>query len=181
MTDGFDTPFPWYALRVKHRHEKAVSSSLEAKGYETFVPRYRGRERLFAKRRDVEIPLFPGYVFCRMNVQDRLPVLITPGIFHIVRLGRFFAPVDESEIHSLQIVIASDLYARPWPFLKGGQHVFIEEGPLRGLTGNLADVEDPITLIISVTLLQRSVAVEIDREWVHPITSARGDFAVGTR
>jgi transcription antitermination factor NusG len=163
--------YPWYALRVKHKHEKAVARSLESKGYEQFLPLYQARRRTFARRTDVQVPLMPGYVFCRLNITNRLPVLIIPGIFHIVQLGKFFTAVDEGEIRALQTAVSSGLYIQPWPFLKAGQTVYLEEGPLRGLTGLLTAVSDTQKVVMSVTMLQRSVAVEIDRRWLAPISS----------
>jgi transcription termination/antitermination protein NusG len=163
--------FPWYAVRVKHKHEKTVARSLEAKGYEQFLPLYQARRRAFARRTDVQVPLVPGYVFCRFNITDRLPVLIIPGVFHIVQLGNVFPAVDEGEIRALQTVVASGVHARPWPFLRAGQNVRLEEGPLLGLTGQLVNVNDDVNVVVSVTLLQRSVAVKIDRRWIDPVTS----------
>jgi len=163
--------YPWYALRVKHKHEKAVARSLEAKGYEHFLPLYQARRRTFARRMDVQVPLMPGYVFCRLNITNRLPVLIIPGIFHIVQSGKLFPAVDEAEIGALQAVVSSGLYVQPWPFLKAGQAVSLEEGPLRGLTGLLTAVSDTPKVVMSVTLLQRSVAVKIDRRWLAPLSS----------
>src|SRR4051812_37182153 len=124
---------PWYVLRVKHKHEKSVARSLEAKGYEGFLPLYRTRRRVLANRTDADVPLLPGYVFCRLNITNRLPVLMIPGIFHILHSGKLFPAVEESEISALQSIAASGLYALPWPFLKAGQTVYLEEGPLRGL------------------------------------------------
>ena len=166
-----DSSLPWYALRVKHRHEKGVARSLEAKGYEGFLPLYRARRRVFASRTDAQLPLLPGYVFCRLNLANRLPVLIIPGVFHIVQAGKLFPAVEESEILALQKIVSSDLYAQPWPFLRAGQSVYLEEGPLRGLTGILTAVNDKPKVVVSVTMLQRSVAVEIDRGWVRPIST----------
>ena len=162
---------PWYVLRVKHRHEKGVAQSLHAKGYEGFLPLYQARKRVFASRTDTHLPLLPGYVFCRLNIANRLPVLIIPGVFHIVQAGKLFPGVEESEIQALQNIVSSGLYALPWPFLRAGQKVFLEEGPLRGLSGILTVVNEKPKVVVSVTLLQRSVAVEIDRRWIRPISS----------
>ena len=167
---------PWYALRVKHRHEKSVARSLDAKGYESFLPLYHGRRRVFAGRTDAHLPLLPGYVFCRLNISNRLPVLTIPGVFHIVQSGKSFPAVDESEILVLQTVVASSLYALPWPFLRTGQTVYLEEGPLRGLTGILTEVDNKLKVVVSVTLLQRSIAVEVSRGWVHPISPSAGEL-----
>jgi transcription antitermination factor NusG len=166
-----DSKLPWYVLRVKHRHEKGVAQSLEAKGYEGFLPLYQARKRVFASRTDAHLPLLPGYVFCRLNLANRLPVLIIPGVFHIVQAGKLFPAVEESEIQALQSIVSSGLYTLPWPFLRVGQKVFLEEGPLRGLTGILTVVNEKPKVVVSVTLLQRSVAVEVDRRWVRPISS----------
>jgi transcription antitermination factor NusG len=182
MPDGAEQS--WFALRVKHRHEKAVAQSLDGKGYQRFLPLYWARQRRFTERRDVEIPLFAGYVFCRMKITNRLPILMIPGVFHIVRMGKFFSVVDDGEIQALQKVVASNLYAQPWPFLKQGQLVAIEEGPLNGLCGILTEVQEKKKLVVSVTLLQRSVAVEVDRRWIRligPGTPAPGVYLARER
>jgi transcription antitermination factor NusG len=167
-----DRILPWHVLRVKHRHEKGVARSLDSKGYERFLPLYQARRRVFGGRTDADLPLLPGYVFCRLNIADRLPVLIIPGVFHLVQAGKIFPAVDESEILALQEIVSSGLYALPWPFLQAGQRVYLEEGPLRGLTGILISVEDKPKIVVSVTMLQRSVAVEIERSWVQPISAS---------
>ena len=162
---------PWHVLRVKPRHEKSVAQSLEAKGYESFLPLYQARKRVFASRADARLPLLPGYVFCRLNIANRLPVLIIPGVFHVVQAGKFFPAVEESEMRALQGVVSSGLYALPWPFLRAGQKVYLEEGPLRGLNGILTVVNEKPKVVVSVTMLQRSIAVEVDRGWLRPISS----------
>ena len=171
MNSGVIVDFPWYALRVKNRHEKVVASSLEAKGYACFLPLYRSRGRSPGSRGEAKVPLLPGYLFCRINTANRLPVLMVPGVFHIVHAGKIFFPVDEDEIRALQTIVASDLYAQPWPFLKTGQQVRLDDGPLRGLVGYLTRVNDQARVVVSVTLLQRSVAVEIERAWLHPVST----------
>jgi len=163
--------FPWYAVRVKHRHEKSVARSLVAKDYELFLPLYNARRRVFSRRADVELPILPGYVFCRLDINARLPVLIVPGVFHILQLGKLFPAVDEAEIAALQSIVASGVCALPWPFLRVGQRVCLAEGPLQGLTGILVSVAEKPKVVVSVTLLQRSVAVEIERRWVQPLST----------
>src|SRR5437016_3800389 len=106
---------PWYALRVKHRHEKSVARSLEAKGYEGFLPLYSARRRVISKRYDVDLPLFPAYVFCRFNIFDRLPVLVIPGVFQVVQAGKLFPAVDESEIVAIRSIVSAGLSRIPWP------------------------------------------------------------------
>src|SRR5690242_7103430 len=88
----------WYALAVKPRHDKAVSRTLENKGYQTLVPLYQQRRRYAKRTKDTTLPLFPGYVFCRFDCRTRLPVLTTPGVVQILGAGRVPTPVDETEI-----------------------------------------------------------------------------------
>ncbi len=160
----------WYALCVRARHERIAWSVLQNKGYETYLPLYRSRRKWSDRITELELPLFPGYVFCRFDPSDRrVPILTTPGVQHIVGAGRSPLPVDESELAAVRAVIASGLAAEPWPYLKAGHRVRIDAGALEGLEGILVEVKKHHRLVISVTLLQRSVAVEIDRTWVSPV------------
>ncbi len=163
-----DGSFPWYALYVKTHHEKLVSTGLRGKGYTEFLPLYRARHRSSGRFKDVDLPLLPNYVFCRFRPDRRTPILSTPGVFQIVAVAGVPAAVDETEIASLQRVANSGICARPWPFLKAGDRVRIEEGPLRGTEGILEASKGEARLVVSITLLQRSVAVSVDRCWVRP-------------
>ncbi len=159
---------PWFALQVRTRHETGIASFLEAKGYEQFVPLYKLRKRWSDRIKVTEAPLFPGYLFCRFDPQYRLPVLKTPGVIQIVGYNRIPAPIDEIEINAIQTLIASGLPTQPWPFLAVGDHVRIESGSLRGLDGIVVKLKENHRLVVSVTLLRRSVAVEIDSALVEP-------------
>jgi transcription antitermination factor NusG len=154
---------------VKPRHEKVVFESAEGKGYTTFLPTYLSRHRSGGRYQDVELPLFPGYLFCRFNPADRLPLLKIPGVFHVIGIGKAPWPIDETEIEQLQTVVHSGLAAQPWPYLRAGERVRIEEGSLRNLEGILVNTKGIDRLVLSVHLLQRSVAVEIERRWVRPL------------
>jgi transcription antitermination factor NusG len=164
---------PWYALRVFPRHEKVVSQALTAKQYESYLPLYCGRHRSAGRFQDVWLPLFPNYVFCRLDVQKRLPILQTAGVLSIIGCGRVPAPVDDHEIDSVRRLAEADsgVRPRPWPFLKTGSKVHIVEGPLRGVDGILVEEVKECRLIVSISLLQRSVSVPIDRRWVRPVDS----------
>jgi transcription antitermination factor NusG len=159
----------WFALRVKPRFEKSVSTSARNKGYEEFLPLYQCRRRWSDRFQSVELPLFPGYVFCQLNPEFRLPLLTIPGALHFIGIGRVPVPIENEEIAALQVAMRSGLWAEPWPFLNVGQRVRLEEGPLAGLEGLLIEVRKKQRLIVSVTLLKRSVAVEIERDWVRPL------------
>jgi transcription antitermination factor NusG len=161
--------FPWYALWVRSRHEKSVAGILTSKGYQTFLPMHRSRRRWSDRIQEVELPLIPGYVFCRFDALNRLPVMTTPGLVQIVSLGHTPEPVDSDEMNALITAVEAGVHLQLWPFLKTGQRVSIEEGPLRSLEGILISTKGTDQLILSVSLLQRSVAVAVDRRSVRPV------------
>ncbi len=160
--------WPWYAVRVKPKFERVVAQSLASKNIPSFVPLYKERRRWSDRVKIVELPLFPGYVFCSLDVRRRLPALQTPGVLYFVSFDGEPAPVDPVELETLQQAVASGAGLAPWPFLKEGQRVVVARGPMKGKAGVLLKIRDEYRLIISITLLQRSVAVEIDREAVRP-------------
>ena len=163
----------WYAIRVKSRHEKLVGNMAHNRGFEEFVPLYRCRSRWSDRFSSVELPLFPGYVFCRLDPARRLPLLTIPGVLHIVGIGRIPASIDDTEIAVIQTALRSGLHPQPWPYLEVGQRVCLEEGPLAGLEGLLIEVRKQHRIVVSVSLLKRSVAVEIDRDWAKPLNTPR--------
>jgi transcription antitermination factor NusG len=174
-TDSNVTPilFPWFALQVRTRQEASVGDQLNGQGYERFLPLYKARKRWSDRIKEVETPLFPGYLFCRFDPRDRLPILKTPGVIQIIGFKDGPSAVDESEIRSIQKLVAAGVPHQPWPFLSAGDRVRIDSGPLVGLEGILTEVKRSHRLIISVTLLQRSVAVEIDSALVTAIKMSR--------
>jgi transcriptional antiterminator NusG len=152
----------WFALQVRARRENMAAEHLRGKGFELFVPMHTRRQRWSDRVKEVEVPLFPGYLFCRLNPFDRLPVLKTPWVIQIVGYNRAPVPVDDLEIAAIQQIVASGLSSEPWPFLEIGARLRVESGPLRGLEGILAEFKGNHRLVVNVTLLRRSVAVEID-------------------
>jgi transcription antitermination factor NusG len=164
--------FPWFALQVRTRHETAIAGFLEAKGYERFVPLYKFKKRWSDRIKVMEAPLFPGYLFCRFDPQHRLPILKTPGVIQIVGYNRIPTPIDEIEIKAIQTLVASGLQTQPWPFLAVGERVRIESGSLRGLDGIVVKMKENHRLVVSITLLRRSVAVEIDSALVEPFCNS---------
>jgi transcription antitermination factor NusG len=165
-----NTSLPWYALRVRGRYEKTTAALLEDKGYENFLPLYTSTRRWSDRIKEIEFPLFPGYLFCRFDLHYRVPVLKTSGVLSIVGIGPKPSPVDPGEIAGIQSIIQSRLHVEPWPYLHIGQRVRIDSGPLGGLQGIIVDVKSQARLIVSITLLQRSVAVEIDSARVSAAT-----------
>ncbi|HYM08284.1 MAG TPA: transcription termination/antitermination NusG family protein [Terriglobales bacterium] len=156
----------WFALRVKPRQEKATSRLLEAKGYEAFLPLCRQQHHYGKRLREFDLVLFPGYLFCRFDVLARLPVLTTPGIIRLVGAGPAPVPVDEREINALRTAVLARLPMEPHPFLQTGARVQITGGSLAGVEGIVVDLRNSLRLVLSITLLQRSVLVEIDRNLV---------------
>lgn len=159
---------PWYVLRVKTNREKSIASLLRQKGYIDFLPLYTESRRWSDRLKETQIPLFPGYVFCRFDAQQRLPILTTPGVIHAVGTNGVPEAVSDVEIAALQLAVTSGRLLQPWPFLKIGQRVMIQHGPLRHVEGILAEIKGDRKLIISISLLQRSVAVQMERADVRP-------------
>lgn len=160
--------YPWFAIYVKSRHEKAVSRALDSRNHEQFTPLYARRNG----GRTVELPLFPSYVFSRIDPNNRLPVLEISGVFFIVGSGSRMAEVDEREIAAIRAVAASHCEMSPCDYLREGQRIHFSSGPLRGLEG-IYDGRKRDEAIVSVTLLQRSVAVKINPKWLASGCEAR--------
>jgi len=169
----------WFALQVKSQRENHVADHLNAKGYELFLPLYTCRKRWSDRVKKVELPLFPGYLFCRFDHHDRLPILKTPWLLQIVGFNHIPAPVDEEEISAVRTLVGSRAAAQPWPFINVGEKVRIESGPLRGVMGVLTEFKGNHKLVVSISLLQRSVAVEIDSALVTPERSMPSNHANG--
>jgi transcription antitermination factor NusG len=167
-------PVSWFALQVRGRQEFNISENLGSNGYEWFLPLYKSSKRWSDRIKQVDSPLFPGYVFCRFNPLNRLPILKIPGVIQIVGFNRQLVAVDETEIHAIQALVASGIPNHPCPYLEVGDKVRIESGPLRGLEGLLVEFQGNHQLVLSVTLLQRSVAVKIDSA---SVTSVRTSVA----
>jgi transcription antitermination factor NusG len=163
----------WYALQVRSRWESTTTTLLSGKGYQTFLPTCKVARRSRGKSRELAAPLFPGYVFCQFDVHNRFPVLVTPGVLNVVTRGRIPVPVEDSEIVAIQRVVSSGLWAEPWPYLEVGQQVRIQDGALSGLEGILISFRGSRRIVVSVSLLCRSVSLEIERSAVCPIQTTR--------
>src|SRR5262249_12528907 len=153
---------PWYALQTKPRNEKKVEYLLAQKGYECFLPTYRQQRQWSYRVIEVVMPLFPMYVFCRFAAGSVGKAVITPGVNRIVRFGEHLAEVPINEIEAIQRLNQSELVRKPWSYLPNGTKVRVETGPLAGIQGILSSVDNRRHLVISVNILQRSVAVYLD-------------------
>jgi transcription antitermination factor NusG len=158
----------WYALRVKSNRERITAEALKGKGFPVCLPCYSDRSRRPNSTQTVELPLFPGYVFCCFDVTRRLPILTVPGVVHIVSCGRIPQPVEEREMAAVLSVIRSGLPARPHQLLPIGQRIELVRGPLAGAQGVILSYTGGEEFVVSVSLLQRSIAVKVDRNWINP-------------
>jgi transcription antitermination factor NusG len=165
----FGTKEQWFALQVRFNCERNVSTHLKRKGFEQFVPAYRVRRRWSDRMKELECPLFPCYVFCRFDPNHRLPILQTPGVVSVVSYGSEPVPIRDEEILHLQTMVNNCRSMTPWPYLRVGQKVRVVGGALHGLEGLLLHLRNDRRIVVSVNLLQRSVAAQIDRESVEPI------------
>ena len=162
---------PWFALKVYTRREEMVFAALESRGYQPFLPTYLEARKYSDRIKKINAALFPGYLFCRLDVSKRLPILTTPGVEHIVGIGGVPMAVPETEISAIRRVLESGRTAVPWPYLTVGEKVVIQYGSLAGVEGLISSVRGEERLILSIHLLQRSVSVEIDRSWIRPLNT----------
>jgi transcription antitermination factor NusG len=146
---------------------------LSGKGYQTLLPTYQTKRRWNGRVKQMNAPLFPGYVFCQFDALKRLPILVTPGVISVVGRGRVPFPVNDREIAAIQTIVTSGFQAEPWPYLEVGQKIRIEGDSLSGLEGILIQFKGNNRIVVSVSLLRRSVALEIDRDCVRPVSPAR--------
>jgi transcription antitermination factor NusG len=156
----------WFAIQVRPKAEWCVAAGLGSKGYEHFLPSYISRRQPGDRSKNLRLPLFPGYVFCRFHSGVNGLIVTTPGVVRVVGYGKIPAAVEESEIAAVKTIVESGIPAAPWPRLQSGDLVRIASGPLRGLQGVLCSVNKRRQFVVSVNLLQRSALVELDQEWV---------------
>lgn len=161
--------YPWFAVVVRSTHADLAARSLERLGYEQFLPWRTVRRQWSDRIKVIQQPLFPGYLFCRFDPQNRLPVLTSPGVISIVRSGKTLLPVDGQEIETIRSLMNSRTPMDPHPYLKTGNRVRIEGGALDGVEGLLVAVRSECRVVASITILQRSVSVEIDPARLRPI------------
>lgn len=162
----------WYAAHTRHQHEKMVAGILANKGFEVFLPLYSEVRQWRDRRKRVELPLFSCYVFLRGDLDQRLAIVRTPGVHGLVASAGKLAGIPEAEIEAVRSVIINRINVEPHPFLKYGDLVRVKSGALSGLEGFLVRKKGQARLIISVTLLERSVAAEVDAGTVERVAPA---------
>lgn len=157
-------------MAVKPQHEKVVAAQLQSKALESYVPVYRATHRWSDRIKTLELPLFPRYVFCRFDYEARPKVLTTPGVNSIVGFGGKPCPVTEEEIAAVKTIVMSGLPLQVWSRLTVGQRVRVRRGAMEGLEGILVREKTACRLVVNLELLNRSVAVEVERDLLDPIS-----------
>jgi transcription antitermination factor NusG len=152
----------WYAAQTSPNHEKRVAEQLSARVVEHFLPLYSSRRQWKDRRVTLELPVFPGYVFVHLALRDRLRAVQVPGVAKLVGFGGTPIPLSDAEIEGLRTGLASRVRAEPCAFLTAGRKVRVKHGPMMGLQGILVRRKSHTRLVVSLELIQRAVAVEID-------------------
>lgn len=152
----------WFALTVRPNHEHAATRGLSNQGLETYLPVYRARKRWSDRLRESDAVLFPGYVFCRFGLREKLRVLQAPGVRSIVGSGKQPLAVEENEISAVRALLSSGRAIAPWPYVRIGQSVIIQHGPLAPLRGVILRTKGSWRVVVSVEALGASVSVEVD-------------------
>jgi transcription antitermination factor NusG len=159
----------WYAVQTCANHEKRVRQQLDLRVVETYLPVYESVRHWKDRRVRLELPLFPGYLFVRLALCDRLQVLRIPSVVRIVEFGGKAVALPEHEIETLRRGLTPELGVEPHPYLKVGRRVRVTTGPLQGFEGILVRKKNRSRFVISIDLIMRSVAVEIDVAELEPI------------
>ena len=163
----------WFALLVMPQHERAVATQLSAHALDVYLPLYRSRRRWSDRVKTIELPLFPRYVFGRFDFEDRLKVMRIPSVISIVGFGGIPSPISEEEIGVLKRITSQNLPITPWPFVRIGERVRVREGPLAGVEGILVREKTAYRVVVNVDMLDRAVAVELERDTLEPAGANR--------
>lgn len=159
----------WFAVRVRSNFERATAQSLDYRGIRCFLPMYKARRQWSDRVKVVDLPLFTGYVFCHLEDRRFLPVLETPGVVQVVGTGSMPVPVEDHEMAALHRIASSGQDTQPWPYLAVGQKVRMRTGALKNIEGFLTNVDGKDRVVVNIDLLQRSVAVSVERVDLEPI------------
>jgi transcription antitermination factor NusG len=167
LSDYFESR--WYAAYTSPRHEKKVALQMDGNQIQHFLPLYASLRRWKDRRKQLDLPLFPGYIFVRMALKDRLQVLQLPGVVQLISFGGKPAVLPDAEIEALTKGLAGGCQVQPHPYLKVGRRVRVHSGPMSGVEGILIRRKEKFRVVLSIHLIQRSVAVEVDENEVEPI------------
>jgi transcription antitermination factor NusG len=159
----------WYAVYVCANHENRVAEQFGYRSVEHFLPRYESLHRWKDRKIRLSLPLFPGYVFVRLALRDRLQILKVPSVVRLVEFNGIPAALPDAEIELLQRALAQGIYAEPRSYLTVGREVRVVRGPLEGMKGILLRKKNSARVVISIDLIRRSISVEIDPAMLEPV------------
>jgi transcription antitermination factor NusG len=171
--------YQWFAARVRSNFERVTAAHLRERGFQEFTPTYLVERHWSDRKKLIDQVLFPGYVFCRIDFQDRGKVLTVPGLVGLVGAGKTPLPIPDSEIEAIRKLVRSGNLVTPWPFLEIGQRVLIERGPLAGIEGILDGSKGRSRLVVSINMLQRSISAEVDRSWIRAVSPRKAAVSAG--
>jgi transcription antitermination factor NusG len=163
----------WHALYTRYQHERAVAHALSGKGFDIFLPQCRTVHRWKDRQKNILLPLFPNYVFIRGGLDRMLSIVTTPGVHFLLTVGALPAEIPSQEIEAVRRLVESTLRVEPHPFLKCGDLVRIKSGPLEGIEGILVRKTRGVRLVLSVEMLSKSAAVEVDVNVVERVSAAK--------
>ena len=166
---AFQQELRWYALYTRPRHEKVVAEQLINREMEAFLPIREVLSRWKDRRKLVQLPLFPGYLFVRTSLTHKRQVVSTDGVVCMVSFQGAPAPIPDEEIEAVREICLTKLPCDPYPYLTEGRWVRVVRGPLAGLSGILVRKKGKHRLVVSIDILQQSVAVEIDADCAVPL------------
>jgi transcriptional antiterminator NusG len=168
MTEMEDEP-RWYAVHTRSHHERTVQKELKAQSFEVYLPEYRTMSKRKDRKKEIQRPLFPGYLFIRTPLTGgkRIAVLQTKGVVRMVGTGYRPVPVPDHELESVRILLSSAGDAGPCPVAEKGQLVQVMEGPLRGVVGVVEETKKR-KIVVSVELVGRAVSATLDTDAVVP-------------
>jgi transcription antitermination factor NusG len=166
LTENF-TPH-WYAAYTRSHHEKTAAEHFGQRSIEHFVPTYESVRVWKDRKKRLDLPLFPGYVFVRVALEQKRSVLVVPGVVRLVGFDQTPMPVPDEEIETLRSVLKNRLSAEPHPYLKTGRRVRVVRGALEGMQGILVRKKGRFRLLLSIDLIQRSAMIEVDAHDVTP-------------
>lgn len=169
----------WWALYTRHQHERVIADMLSAKGFEIFLPVYDSIRRWKDRQKVLSLPLFPCYVFVKGAFNRRLQVVTTPGVHMILSHGEHAAVIPESEIEAIRQTVDGHFRVEPHPFLRCGERVRVTRGSLQGVEGILVRKKNQFRLVLTVEMLAKSVAIEIDATSVEPVTPSGLPLRIG--
>jgi transcription antitermination factor NusG len=175
----------WHALYTRHQHERLVAHALTSKGFDIFLPQYHAVHRWKDRWKELDLPLFPNYVFILGGLDRMLNILTTPGVHSLVSWGGRPADIPQYEIDAVRRLVESPLRVQQHPFIKCGDRVRIKSGPLEGIEGILVRSKSAYRLVLSVEMLARSAAVEVDVSMVERVRESesgrRDNLRIDTR